>query len=349
MVATVIVVVVWIQLFVGAGASCPSCATTCGTSASVSSSIFFSRSAGSCPAGSVMSIGALNIASTDDSQFKVYLRTSSGGSNLNVAWSNIDRTCFDMSQFYQGGVNAGTTNLGFLISCSNLIFSCPLKYDVIFQCSSTPSPTPSPSTPSPTPSPSTPSPTPASTQCNGPSCCSCSCCTGNFCTPTQLPTFAINSCSGLSCDASCRSYYSSDCPASGASGSVGSSCSSGSSPSPSPAQVCGKVQVFGCSNCACASSNTLSGCVESNTCYTGSGYSAKAVSASRVKVYSDSACSESSLVNSVDMGSCVNGVINGQAGSVSLSSMSSSGTTTSVTIALLGALLCSYLALVYIV
>jgi len=73
--------------------------------------------------------------------------------------------------------------------------------------------------------------------CNTPSCssstpvqpsgpsCSCSCCTGNYCSSTLVGYAAVSSCSGADCNTQCRTTFSA-CPAASASGSLLASCSS---------------------------------------------------------------------------------------------------------------------------
>lgn len=46
--------------------------------------------------------------------------------------------------------------------------------------------------------------------CNG-DVCSCTCCTGNFCTPTFQGTVAVSSCASASCRSICQSKYPTQC------------------------------------------------------------------------------------------------------------------------------------------
>jgi hypothetical protein len=65
--------------------------------------------------------------------------------------------------------------------------------------------------------------------------CSCRCCAGNFCSPTNVGSFSVGSCSSCS-NSGCNSNFPTQCPASGQSGSNSASCSSVSSGS-APAWV----------------------------------------------------------------------------------------------------------------
>jgi len=59
--------------------------------------------------------------------------------------------------------------------------------------------------------------------------CSCSCCTGAYCSAKLVGYAPISSCSGANCLAQCRSAFPTQCPAAGANGVAGGTCSTSSS------------------------------------------------------------------------------------------------------------------------
>ena len=70
--------------------------------------------------------------------------------------------------------------------------------------------------------------------CNGDTC-SCTCCTGNFCTPTFQGTVPVSSCGSSSCKSVCQSNYPSQCT--DGPGRTSYECRGGSSTSPNWAGV----------------------------------------------------------------------------------------------------------------
>lgn len=81
--------------------------------------------------------------------------------------------------------------------------------------------------------------------------CSCNCCSGNSCTPSNVGTTTVSSCSD-SCSIACRTIFPTSCPASGSSGVVSASCSSGGGGGGyDPSMWYGSYTASGCSQQAC--------------------------------------------------------------------------------------------------
>jgi hypothetical protein len=119
--------------------------------------------------------------------------------------------------------------------------------------------------------------------------CTCSCCTGNYCTPSSAGTFSVSSSTACS-QSACNSQYPTLCPASGSSGSSSASYSTSTPSSSGYTALASRTSVspsscIAPSSCSyqCSASYTISlpasgntmtltpGSVSGCTCYTGTG------------------------------------------------------------------------------
>lgn len=118
----------------------------------------------------------LKVASTDGSSFRI---TTSDDDSFDTYYSAASSsrdskvTCFNMADNLR--VGGGGRQIYVKFECKNMVYSCPIEYDINFACHELPTPRPTPSptrpTPAPTPYPTRNEPTPAPTvDPNRPSC-----------------------------------------------------------------------------------------------------------------------------------------------------------------------------------